>query len=56
MRVLHRASQRVFSRTAGVGQTADSFGIVVDQGAEWFTLWCGIQPDTAPRIAALRVA
>lgn len=44
------------ARTPGVGQTADSFGIVVAQGAERFTPWCGVRPDTAPRFAALRVA
>ncbi|NSL55962.1 shikimate dehydrogenase [Uliginosibacterium aquaticum] len=44
------------ARAAGVGQTADGLGMVVEQGAECFFLWRGQRPDTAPVIAALRNA
>ncbi|GAA5162375.1 shikimate dehydrogenase [Viridibacterium curvum] len=44
------------AREAGVKQTADGLGMVVEQGAECFFLWRGIRPDTAPVIAALRAA
>lgn len=44
------------ARAAGVGQTTDGLGMVVEQGAECFTLWRGMRPDTAPVIAALRGA
>lgn len=44
------------ARAAGVGQTADGLGMVVEQGAECFYLWRGKRPDTAPVIAALRAA
>jgi len=44
------------AREAGVKQTSDGLGMVVEQGAECFFLWRGIRPDTAPVIAALRAA
>ncbi|MEC5385396.1 shikimate dehydrogenase [Uliginosibacterium sp. H3] len=44
------------AKEAGVKQTADGLGMVVEQGAECFFLWRGIRPDTAPVIAALRAA
>ncbi|MDQ7990595.1 MAG: shikimate dehydrogenase [Candidatus Dactylopiibacterium sp.] len=44
------------ARAAGLRQTADGLGMVVEQGAECFFLWRGKRPDTAPVIAALRNA
>lgn len=42
------------ARDAGVGRVSDGLGMVVEQGAECFTLWRGMRPETAPVIAALR--
>jgi shikimate dehydrogenase len=44
------------AQAAGVKQTADGLGMLVEQGAECFFLWRGVHPDTAPVIAALRQA
>ncbi|GAB2876927.1 shikimate dehydrogenase [Uliginosibacterium flavum] len=44
------------AQAAGVGQTSDGLGMVIEQGAECFFLWRGQRPDTAPVIAALRAA
>jgi shikimate dehydrogenase len=38
----------------GAGQASDGLGMVVEQGAECFTLWRGVRPETASVIAALR--
>ena len=38
----------------GAEKTLDGLGMLVEQAAEAFHLWRGIQPDTAPVLAALR--
>jgi len=44
------------ARAAGLSRASDGLGMVVEQGAECFSLWRGLRPDTAPVIAALRAA
>ncbi|MEC5398830.1 shikimate dehydrogenase [Uliginosibacterium sp. H1] len=38
----------------GAGTTADGIGMLVEQGAESFSLWREVRPDTAPVLAQLR--
>jgi shikimate dehydrogenase len=43
------------ARGAGAGQLADGVGMLVEQAAEAFAWWRGVQPDTAPVIRQLTV-
>lgn len=43
-----------WSRQQGASQVLDGLGMLVEQAAESFRLWRGVQPRTAPVIEALR--
>jgi shikimate dehydrogenase len=43
------------ARAAGAAQLADGVGMLVEQGAEGFSWWRGVRPQTAEALAALRV-
>jgi shikimate dehydrogenase len=43
-----------FARNKGAAVIADGLGMLVEQAAEAFLLWRGVNPATAPVIAALR--
>lgn len=45
-----------WGRAHGAQRALDGLGMLVEQAAESFRLWRGVQPDTAPVIAALRAA
>jgi len=44
-----------WGRAHGAARALDGLGMLVEQAAESFRLWRGVQPDTAPVIESLRV-
>lgn len=45
-----------YAADQGAGRTADGLGMLVEQAAESFRLWRGVEPQTGPVIEALRNA
>ena len=43
-----------WAKSLGATNTADGLGMLVEQGAESFKIWCGIKPETKQVIEALR--
>jgi shikimate dehydrogenase len=43
-----------WAHAAGVTQSSDGLGMLVEQAAESFTLWRGVRPKSAPVLAELR--
>jgi len=46
----------LFAREEGAARLSDGLGMLIEQAAEAFQLWCGVRPDAAPVMAQLRSA
>ena len=47
-------SFQAWATSLGAKKTADGLGMLVEQGAESFKIWCGVKPETRHVIDALR--
>ena len=57
--MMYASEPTVFMRwaeTNGAGHISDGLGMLVEQAAESFSIWRGIEPDTRPVIQAIRAS